>query len=219
MTFKKSTTMSVKRILISLAIFLAIVPVRLFLSRLTGSDTLSLMFALNTAAWALIIYDWELFGLHWNRAKANMSDTILYSVVGFVVLFFWTLLNSQYFKGSMVLPDPSVFHTDPIAGPAVRFAFSLSLASIISIEFKCMTDHMKIHAREATMILFSGFLFGLIYTLLFTPFHFSTFIPTYLYNIILFSLLSYLYNQTHSIIPGIVAFTAVYLLWMILFVV
>ena len=207
MSFQKSTTMSVKRILISLGIFLLIPIVRYLLSRVTGSDTLSFMFALNLAVWLLVLYDWELFGLHWNRAKAVPADTLIYSAVGFIAMFFWTFLNSKYLGGYLVLPDPSVFHTDPIAGPAVRFAFSFSLGTIISIEFKCLTDHMKIHAREAT-----------IYTLLFTPFRLSLLIPTYLYNIILFSLMSYLYNQTHSIIPGILSFTAVYLCWMIFFV-
>ncbi len=216
MSFKKSTTMSVKRILISLLLFILILPFHWILTRLTGNSTLSMMFVLNFTAWILIIYDWELFGLHWNRAKANMSDTILYFVVGFIALFFWTLINSQYLGGSLVLPDPAVFKTDPIAGPAVRFAYSLSLGTILNIEFKCFTDHMKFYAREATMILLTAFLFGLLHMIVF-PVKLSLIIPTYLYNILLFALLSYLYNQTHSILPGILSFTAVYLCWMILF--
>ena len=94
--------------------------------------------------------------------------------------------------------------------------FSFSLAALVNIEFKCMTDHFKIHAREATMILLSGFLFGFIYTICFCPLQLQVFVPTYLYNVILISVLSYLYNQTHSFIPGILAMGTAYLVWQIL---
>ena len=218
MNFVRSTTMSYKRIALSFLIFLLVPVIRFLLRSIIGSDTLALMFALNFAAWLLIIYDWELFGLHWNRAKENLSDTIIYVIVGFVVLFFWTLINTRYLKGSLTLPDPSVFRTDPIAGPPVRFAYSFSLAAIANIEFKCLTDHMKIHAREATMILVTGFVFGLLYTLMFLPSNLSQIPSTYLYYIVVFSLFSYLYNQTHSILPGILSYTAVYLCLMIFFI-
>ena len=218
MNFVRSTTMSYKRIVLSFLIFLLVPVLRWILTPIAGSETLALTFALNFTAWLLIIYDWELFGLHWNRAKENLPDVILYVVLGFVVLFFWTLINTRYLKGSLTLPDPSVFRTDPIAGPAVQFAYSLSLGIIINIEFKCLTDHMKIHAREATMILVTGFLFGLLYTLIFPPANLSQIPSTYLYYIVMFSLFSYLYNQTHTILPGILCYTAVYLCWMIFFV-
>lgn len=219
MNFVRSTTMSTKRIVLSFLIFLLVPVIRRVITQFIGNDTLSLMFALNFSAWLLIIYDWELFGLHWNRAKENYSEVAVYVVIGFIALFLWTLINTRYLRGSLTLPDPAVFKTDPIAGPAVRFAFSLSLGLIVNIEFKCLTDHMKIHAREATMILVTGFMFGFLYTLLFLPSNFAQIPSTYLYYVVMFSLFSYLYNQTHTIIPGIISYTAVYLCWMIFFVV
>ena len=219
MNFVRSTTMSVKRIALSFVIFLLVPVIRRLLTPVIGNDTLSLMFALNFSAWLLIIYDWELFGLHWNRAKENYSEVFLYVVVGFIVLFIWTLINTRYLRGSLTLPDPAVFKTDPIAGPAVLFAFSFSLGLIANMEFKCLTDHMKFRAREATMILVTGFLFGFIYTLVFLPSNVTQIPSTYLYYVVMFSLFSYLYNQTHTIIPGIISYTAVYLCWMILFAV
>ncbi|MBQ9328263.1 MAG: hypothetical protein IJ225_06975 [Solobacterium sp.] len=217
MNFEKSTTMSVRRIAVSFGIFLLIPILRFSLWEAIGSDTLALMFALNVSAWLLLLYDWELFALHWNRTKQNFADTVLYTVVGSVVLFFWTWLSNKYFPRTIVLPDPTVFTSDPIAIPGVLFAFSLSLGFILNMEFKCLTDHMKVHAREVAMILFTGFVFGLIYSAAFGPYRWTSLIPTYLYNVILFILLSYLYNQTHSIIPGILSFAIVYLSWMIFF--
>ncbi len=210
--------MSSKRIVISLLIYLLVPVLRLVLTPFTGSETLSLMLALNLSAWILLIYDWELFGLHWNRAKNALTDAILYTVIGIVFLFFWTLFNAAYLNGKMLLPDPDVMHSYPISIPAVLFAYSVSLAVIINISFKCITDHFKVHAREAAMILMSGFIFGLIYTITMTPVSLPFFLQTYLYNVITITALSYLYNQTHSIIPGMSALAIVLLLWQIFFV-
>lgn len=218
MKFEKSTTMSTKRIIVSLLIYLLIPVIRLLLYRLTNNMTLSGMFALNVGAWLLVMYDWELFGLHWNRAKANLGDTILYTVIGMVFFFFWTLINATYLHGAMILPEQSVMHAYPIAIPAILFAFSFSLSIVINITFKCITDRFKVHAREGAMILLSGFLFGLIYTLTLPPITLTTILPTYLYNMITVTVLSYLYNQTHSFLPGMTALALVLLLWQILFI-
>jgi hypothetical protein len=66
---------------------------------------------------------------------------------------------------------------------------------------------MNIQNRELIVILVSGFLFGLIYTIAFlSTFTLDLFIRTYLYNVVLIAILSYLYNQSHSFIPGILSF-------------
>ncbi|MBO7703944.1 MAG: hypothetical protein J6S26_05825 [Solobacterium sp.] len=217
MNFVKSTTLSTRRIVISVLIYLMVPVLRFLLARLTGNDTLSFMFALNLCACLLLIYDWELFGLHWNRMKSNTTDTLLYVLVGTVFLFFWTLVNSNYLQGYMILPDPQVFRNYPIATPAVLFAFGVSLPVIVNMEFKVMTDHFKVHAREASMIVMSGFLFGLLLTITLTPLRFDVILQTYIYHIVLISVLAYLYNQTHSFISGMISMSIVYLSWQILF--
>ena len=216
--FQKSTAMSVKRIVISLLLFFLIPVIRHLLGSWIDNDTLALMFALNFCVWLLITYDWELFGLHWLRTKQNPGDTMLYTVIGSAVIFLWTWFSNKFLHNYLVMPDPSTVHSYYIALPAILIAFSFSLSALVNIEFKCLTDHFKIHAREATMILLSGFLFGLIFTFCFCPLQLSLFIPTYLYNVILISILSYLYNQTHSFIPGILAMGIVFLIWQILII-
>lgn len=216
-TFVRSTTMSTKRIVISLIILILIPVIRMTLVKFTGNDTLSLMFSLNLAALVLLIYDWELFGLHWNRTKNNFADTVLYSALGAAVIFALSVVNHNYLYGQMVFPEASTFSNYPIAIPPILFAYSISQSLIMNMEFKCLTDHFKIHDRELAMILISGFMFGLLWTLLMTPFRLSLFLQTYLYHICLISLLAYLYNQTHSIISGMIAMAAVYLAWQILF--
>ena len=218
MKFVKTTTMSAKRIVISLAIYLLVPVLRLVLTPITHSETLSLMLALNLSAWILLIYDWELFGLHWNRAKSALADSILYAVIGFIFFFFWTLFNAAYLNGKMLLPDATILHSFPFAIPPVLFAYSISLSVIINISFKCITDRFKVYAREAAMILMSGFVFGLIYTITMTPVRLPFLLQTYLYNMITITALSYLYNQTHSFVPGMAALAAVLLIWQLVFV-
>lgn len=218
MKHENTTTMSSKRVIVSLLIYLLIPVLRLIVHRITGNMTLSTTFALNVGAWLLVMYDWELFGLHWNRAKANLSDTVLYITVGMVFFFCWTLLNANYLHGGMLLPERSVMRAYPIAIPPILFAYSFSLSCVLSITFKCITDRFKVHAREAAMILLSGFLFGLIYTLTLSPLTWSTLFQTYLFNMITITALSYLYNQTHSFIPGLFALAIVLLFWQIVFV-
>ena len=214
--FQKSTAMSVKRIVISLLIFFLIPLIRHLLGGWIENDTLGLMFALNFCAWLLITYDWELFGLHWLRSKENPGDTMLYTAVGSIVLFLWTWLNNRFLHGIIVMPDPGTVRSYLVALPAIFIAFSFSLSSLVNICFKCLTDHFKIRLGEATMILLSGFLFGFIYTVCFCPLELMIFIPTYFYNVVLICVLSYLYNQTHSFIPGILAMGIVYFIWQIL---
>jgi len=214
--FKKSTAMSTQRILISLFIFLLMPAIRFLIRNWIGNDTLALMFALNFCVWLLIIYDWELFGLHWLRAKANIPDTLLYSFIGMIVIFIWTYVDLHFLRGTVLLPNPADIRRYPIAYPAVIIAFSFSLSALVNITFKCITDHFKMHAGEAIMILISGFLFGFVYTICITPARPALFFPTYLYNVILICALSYLYNQTHSFIPGILAMGTAYLILTIL---
>ena len=83
---------------------------------------------------------------------------------------------------------------------------------IVNISFKCLTDHLDIRDREALIILASGFLFGILYTVVFVPFgDLGLLVRTYLYNVLLICTMSYLYNQSHSFIPGIISFTIIML--------
>ena len=99
----------------------------------------------------------------------------------------------------------------PFAAPAALIATSYVLAVIVNIGFKCLTDHIDVRSNEAAVILVSGFLFGAILTLLYTPFDLDIWIRTYLYNVILTAFLSYLYNQSSSFIPGVLSMGTVLL--------
>ena len=203
--------LSAKRIIISLIVFALIPLIAYFLNMVVNNETISYTFALTFAGWFLIIFDWNLFGIHYNRCKENPGDTILYSIIGLFLIGGWVFINMRFLQGTMLLPDRETIMHYFFASPCIIAAFSYIQAFLVNISFKCLTDRFDIRDKELLIILASGFLFGLFFTLLFTEFEIALLIRTYLYNVILVMILSYLYNQSSSFIPGILAMGTVYL--------
>ena len=164
-----SSSLSIRRILISLAIFAMIPLLSRFLNQYILNETLCTMFALNLGAAALIMYDWNLFGLHWNRFKNHLAESLLWAVIGFAALGLWFFFNQRLLHGSVLLPDKDMM---------------------------------------------SGFLFGLCFTLaeVSYPISLTEFVPGYFYNVVLVTILSYLYNQSGNLMPGILSMGTVYLI-------
>jgi hypothetical protein len=215
MSTKTISSLSRKRILISLAIFVAIPLSAQLLNHWVNEYAISLMFTMNLGGGALIIYDWNLFGIHYNRAKNNGMDTILFTAVGCILLMLWLYVGSNFLKANIILPGDSDLIEYGYARPGMLIAFSFMEAAAVSISFKCFTDHFDVRGKELQSILLSGILFGLIFTVLFLPsFEIGLFFRTYFYNIVLISYLSYLYNQCHTIIPGMLAMTIIYFIAM-----
>ncbi len=201
------SSLSTKRIVISLMIFFLIPAVRFLTNRFVHDETISYTLALNMAGCILIMYDWNLFGIHYNRSKKNLTDSLIYILIGITAVGAWVYINTRFLHASILTSDPESIRQYMFGVPAIMLAFSFIQGAIINISFKCITDRMNIANREVIVILVSGFLFGLIYTVTFLPsFNMDLFIRTYLYNVVLVAILSYLYNQSHSFIPGILSF-------------
>ncbi len=209
---KYKSSLSMKRIIISLLIYAAIPFVCRALTGLIGNETAAMTLTLNLAGLTLIVYDWNLFGIHYNRAKDNPGDTVIYTLIGIVLIGLLTWISRRFLHAFIPLPDPATVRAYLFALPPILCAYSLTLGLIINISFKCLTDHLDIRDREALIILASGFMFGMLYTAAFCPLaDFPLIVRTYLYNVLLICIMSYLYNQSSSFIPGILSFTAVML--------
>lgn len=173
---------------------------------LTKDKTIAYTFALNLVATLLLMYDWNLFGIHYNRMKEHPHDFILYTILGLILFGGWLTFNQRFLNGFALEPDRTIMQRYAFALPAIAIAFSFSQSLIINIGFKCLTDHFDIREKELLIILASGFLFGLFYTVVFLEtFTLDYFVRTYLYNVILVSFLSYLYNQSSSFLPGLLS--------------
>lgn len=211
------TTLSKKRVMITLAIYILVPVVAHLVNLALQQYDISLMFSLNLAATILIMYNWNLFGVHYNRAKQNISDTFIYSIFAFLIIGSWTYISNYFLKCIVIMPSKNVLIQYGYARIGMLIAYSFSEASIISIVEKVATDHMQVKRRELQVILLSGLMIGLLTTILFLPSkNILTILITLLYNVILCTLLSYFYNQTHSFIPGILGFAGSNLAFMIL---
>ena len=127
-------------------------------------------------------------------------------------------VDRSFLRSNILIPEGIILRRYGYARPAMLAAFSFMQAAAVNIGFKCLTDHLDVRSGEIQAILISGFSFGLFLTLIFTsaPFSISVFVTSYLYNFVLVSILSYLYRESTSFIPGLLAMGTVYLVWMLL---
>ena len=203
--------LSNKRIIVSLLMIFFLRPLAEGIRFLTGDSTLGWMFALNILGSLLIIYDWNLFGIHYNRAKSNKGDFMIFFGLGLFLIGTWAAVDIRFLGGNIPLPESTLLKNDLFAVPAVFAAFSFLQSTIVNIGFKCLTDHLKVRSNELLIIFLSGILFGLVYTIVFLPVQPALIPRTLLYNIVLLWILSYLYNQSNSFMPGLCAMTVIYL--------
>lgn len=108
MTNTSITTLSKKRILITLAIFICTPLLAHLINIAVVQYDLSLMFSLNLGAAVMIMYNWNLFGVHYNRAKYNFIDTCIYSFIAFVLFTLWTYISNRYLKCIVIMPRTEV---------------------------------------------------------------------------------------------------------------
>lgn len=217
MSGKSISTLSTKRIFISIALFVLTPILAHLLNLALGQYDISLMFSFNLCATILIMYNWNLFGIHYNRAKYNINDTFVYSVIAFVLFAIWTYIALGYLRCVIMIPSATVLQSYGYARIGMLIAYSFSEASVICIVEKCATDRLVIHHRELQVILLSGISIGIITTLLFLPStNILTICTTMLYNVVCCTILSYLYNQSHSFIPGLIGFACSNLFFMFL---
>lgn len=211
------STLSRKRIVISL-ILSALIPVTArLLNILLDQEQIALMFSMNIFTSVLIMYDWNLVAIHYNRAKENIPDTILYSLIGLALIFLWSLLGLSFFQAQLILPPAYALIGYGYARPGFLIAFSFMEAAMMNLTFKIMTDHLDVIHKELQSILLSALCVGLAFTITYVPLtDISLFLRSYVYFMGLTALLSYLYNQTHTIVPGVIALTLTNLILMIL---
>ncbi len=213
---ESSSTLTTRHILVSMLLFTAIPFLARFVNAFVVQDSISLMFSMNICASLLVFYNWKLIDLHLKRYMSSFEDSVLFTIIGAIALWLWLWVGQRFLQAETLLPERNILIAYGYARPGMLIAFSLMKAFAMNITFKVMTDHMNVAGRELETILISGFLFGFLLTVLYTGFDLGLIARTYLYNVILSAVLSYLYNQTNSILTGTFALTLVSLASMIL---
>lgn len=216
MSQKTVSTLSGKHILLSILMIISVRLLSIAADRFVSQEAISLMFAVNVMTAALIVYNWKLVDRHFKRSAASLPDFFLFTGIGIITIALWSWVSARFLQADMMLPDRLALIGIGYARSGMLIAFSFMEACLLNIGFKNLTDRLDVRNKELQAILFSAVLFGLFMTLLFTPPDFLLWVRTYLYWLVLTGILSYLYNQSHSIIPGIVSVTLVHLAMMIL---
>lgn len=217
MAIQTTSTLSNKRIYISMGIFISTAIIAHTINIAVQQYDISLMFALNLSATILIMYNWNLFGIHYNRAKYNLTDTMIYVAIAFVITGLWTYLSNRFLHCIVIIPPTSSLIQYGYARIGMLIAYSFSESAVICITQKCATDHMQARHHELQTILLSGMLLGILVTIVFFPsFNILTILTTLLYNVVMCTIFAYLYNQTHSFIAGMLGFAGSNLLFMLL---
>ncbi len=217
MTIQSNTKLSKKRVIITLIVFVMAPLLAHVLNLFLSQYDIALMFSLNLCATILIMYNWNLFGIHYNRAKYNFFDTCIYAFIAFILITLWTYLSNRYLRCIVIMPSSQILKRYGYARIGMLIAYSFSEASIINIVEKVSTDHIQIKHRELQVILLSGIAIGILLTVLFLPSkNILTILITLLYNVVLCTILSYFYNQSHSFIPGMIGLASSNLFFMIM---
>lgn len=198
----ESTTLPYSRIILSVCYFLIVPVFSPLINMIIQNQLISYTFAVSLSGLLLMIQNWDLLAIHGNRFKDDYKEAIFFTIIGILIMSFLVWANTNYLNAFLPL----------IAKESLQ-AFSWFIAPILIINtfvfamnyvivFKCVTDRLKLKHAEAVVILLSGFIFALLFTVTYIPFDMIAWLKGYLFYFVITIIISYLYNQTHSFLPG-----------------
>ncbi len=206
---KTKSTLNISRILITSFLFFSIPFVSSMLDKIISNITISYSLTISIVAFIYIVYNWDLFALHYNRSKKNIPDTIFFTIVGLVLFGILTYINQRFIKGYILLCDEATLRSYVGGTPILIISYTFSFALCMMIAYKSIVDRIKIEISTELVILFSGLFFGLLYTIFYVPYNLDLMISSFLYYSIFFIISSYLYNQCGSFIPAMISITLI----------
>lgn len=215
MSQEKVTRLPIKRVIISLLLFVIMAVSWRVIDIYIKQIYISKMISINIFGSLLMIYNWPLLALHYERIKDN-NDKYLFFVIGLIFFAVITWLASSFFNAETLIPESIVLISYGYARWGMIIAFSIIKAFVINISFKCLTDQLDIKHKELQVILVSSIVFGFVLTIAFSEFNIINLFQTYFYNILLVAFLSYSYNQTSSLLPGTFALSIVHFIIMLI---
>ncbi|NLC96415.1 MAG: hypothetical protein GX675_02465 [Erysipelotrichaceae bacterium] len=205
------STLRFKRIIITSVLFFAIPFISNILDLIISNSTISYTFSISLIAFIFIIYNWDLFALHYNRSKKNIKDTVFYTIVGLILLGTLTFINQSFIHGYLILCDKQTL-TRYYGGAFIMIvSHTLSFSLCMMIAYKSTVDRIKLEVSTVQVILFSGLIFALLFSIFYVPLDINLMVSSFLYYSIFFIICSYLYNQCGSFIPAMISITLIFL--------
>ncbi|MEG0177444.1 hypothetical protein [Anaerorhabdus sp.] len=202
----KSTTLPFNRIILAICYFLIVPILSPLINILIQNQLISYTFAVSLSGLLLMIQNWDLLEIHAKRYKADFKEALFFTFVGAIILAFIIWVNSTYVHAYMPHLDKNIMIDFSWFVVPIVFINTFIFAMNYVIVFKCVTDHLKLQHAEIVVILLSGFIFALLFTVTYIPFEVIAWLKGYLFYFVITLVISYLYNQTHSFLPGMIGF-------------
>lgn len=207
----KSTHLSIPRILMTLVLFLIMPYAIKAVNTMIQSQTISGTVILHTLTLILVIMNFDVLEVHYQRLKGKLGDFILFTLIGIALIGFITYLNSQWIHALLWKPEKEVLSSYAFFAPTVALAYSFSYSFSFMLAFKAFTDRFKVHIGELIIIFVSGISFGLLVAFSQSNLQMNYFISSFIYNTLITLVASYIYNQTNSILPVAISYGIVLL--------
>lgn len=202
---QQSSTLSIKHIIITFCFFLIVPILTPILNMVIHNEAISYTFTLNLAGLLILIKNWNLISLHAERLKEEKHEAFFFFGIGLVALTVLLIINQMFLKAFASIIIPAQVYPFSFFNLIFFLTYSFIFALIYVVTFKCVTDRLNLKNAELVVILMSGFIFSLIFMICYIPFNLIEWLKGYLLYFLVTSVISYLYNQTRSILPGMLS--------------
>lgn len=165
--------------------------------------------SLHLSGCYLIARNWDIISIHWVRFMDDLKESLFFSLVGFILLAILFYINSSLLHASILTINPEDVKSISFFLFLPLFTYGILFPALYLIAFKCLSDRLMIKKAEFTVIFFSSFLFSLFFTALFIPLAPLAFLKGYLFYLLVTMILSYLYNQTKSLVTSFISFSLI----------
>ncbi len=200
-----NTTLSLRRIIITLLGFISIPFIKNITESIIHNELASYTFAFSLIGIFLTFLNWDLLCVHLQRFTSDIKESLFFTLFGTIFLALLFVMNYLLLNAYVPLINPEEFKEFTILFFPILYSYTVLFSSLYIISFKSLTDRLGIKKAELTVIFFSGFLFSLLFTMTFIPFSVFEWLKGYLFYFLVTTVLSYLYNQTKSLFPSLIA--------------
>lgn len=206
------TEIAYPRIIFSLLVYFLFPLSADFLNSMVDSPTITATLITSAIAFVLILFNWDVLQRHIRRFSEDLKEGLLFFVIGLLAAGMLMLFNHFFLHAPIWELESDILLHYTFFLPLILLVYSVCSALSFSLAFKILMDRIHLPVRESFNILISGVLFGLLCTLSMTPGTPELFLRLFLFEFLFAALASYLYNQTHSIIPMVLAHSLVLLI-------
>ena len=196
-----NTTIPITKVLLSLLIYFILPLCGPWLNQFVDSYTITYCLIYSAITFLLAALNWKVVQVHIQRFTENLKDGILFTVIAILVLLVMQFIYALFVHPVRPVLEQTIMMHYSFFTPIMVLVFSFGYSFSFTLAFKIFFDRIHLNVNESMTILISGVLFGFLCALIQMPSGFDPFFRFFFYYFFISTLSSYIYNQTHSLIP------------------